>query len=226
MRKCILLLLCLALLCPCGASAAEGRKYIALTFDDGPSGIYTRGLLAGLDARDARATFFLCGYRLEQYPEIAEQILAGGHEIGIHGYSHKDMTNLSRRDIAKEISDTQALLPPKCQVRLLRPPGGCCSDGVNQVAGAMGLAIAGWSIDPKDWAVRDTSAIGQSILDRVQDGDIILMHDMSASSVDAALHIVDRLQRQGFTFVTISELARIRETTLIPGAKYRRFPSE
>lgn len=226
MRKILIGLLCLGLLCPCGASAAEGRKYLALTFDDGPSGIYTRALLAGLDARDARATFFVCGYRLEQYPGMAEQILAGGHEIGIHGYSHKNMAPMSRREIAREISDTKALLPEKCTVKLLRPPGGCCSDGVGQVAGAMGLAIADWSLDPRDWATQDTAAVGRTILDRVQDGDIILMHDMSTSSVNAALNIVDLLQARGFTFVTVSELARFRDTRLIPGAKYRSFPPE
>ena len=226
MRKSLVFLLCLCLLCPCGASAAEERKYIALTFDDGPSGIYTRCLLAGLDARDARATFFLCGYRLEQYPELAEQILAGGHEIGIHGYSHENMMPMSRREIAKEISDTRDLLPEKCNIRLLRPPGGCCSDAVGQVAGAMGLAIADWSLDPKDWATQDAAAVGRTILDRVRDGDIILMHDMTESSVNAALNTVDLLQKRGFTFVTVSELARIRGCKLIPGAKYRRFPPE
>lgn len=226
MRKILIGLLCLGLLCPCGASAAEKPKYLALTFDDGPSGIHTRSLLAGLAVRNARATFFLCGYRLEQYPGMADQILEGGHEIGIHGYTHQNMAPMSRRTIAREISDTKALLPAKCTVRLLRPPGGCCSDGVCQVAGAMGLAIAGWSLDPKDWATQDAAAVGRTILDRVQDGDIILMHDMTASSVNAALNIVDLLQQRGFTFVTVSELARLREMPLIPGATYRKLPPE
>jgi peptidoglycan/xylan/chitin deacetylase (PgdA/CDA1 family) len=225
MRK-ICFFLCLILLLPFEASAAEQPKYIALTFDDGPSGLYTRALLAGLAVRDTKATFFLCGYRAEQYPELTEQIFQAGHEIGIHGYSHKNMVPLSRRDIAGEIRDTMALLPEKCPVRLLRPPGGCCSDGVNQVAGAMGLAVIGWSVDPKDWAIQDTAAVGRSVLEQVRDGDIILMHDTSESSVNAALNIVDILHKRGFRFVTVSELARLRETRLIPGANYRRFPPE
>ena len=225
MRK-ICLLLCLALVLPLGASAAEQPKYIALTFDDGPSGLYTRALLAGLAVRQARATFFLCGYRAEQYPELTEQIWREGHEIGIHGYSHKNMVPMSRRDIAAEISSTRALLPEKCPVRLLRPPGGCCSDGVNQVAGAMGLAVISWSVDPRDWATQDTAAVGRSVLDQVRDGDIILMHDSSHSSVSAALNIVDILQQRGFVFVTVSELARLRDTRLIPGGNYRKFSVE
>jgi hypothetical protein len=131
---------------------------------------------------------------------------------------------MSRREIAAEISDTKDLLPGRCPVRLLRPPGGCCSDGVDQVAGALGLAVAGWSVDPRDWATQNTAAVGKTILDQVKDGDIILMHDMSASSVSAALNAVDTLKRRGFTFVTVSELARLRHTRLIPGAHYRCFP--
>lgn len=226
MRRILMICLCLTLLCPCTASAAEAPKYIALTFDDGPSGRYTRRLLEGLDRRGAKATFFLCGYRLEQYPELAGQMVQQGHEIGLHGYSHRDMSALSRRDIARELSDTAALLPEHCRVRFLRPPGGCCSDGVRQVARAAGLAIADWSVDPRDWATQDTAAIGRSILDRVEDGDVVLLHDMTDSSVDAALSIVTQLQERGFCFVTLSELARIRNVTLRPGAVYRRFPSD
>ena len=225
MRK-ICLILCLALLLPFEASSAEQPKYIALTFDDGPSGLQTRALLAGLAVRDAKATFFLCGYRAEQYPDLTAQIWKDGHEIGIHGYSHNSMLPMSRREIASEIHRTKALLPEKCPVSLLRPPGGCCSDGVNQVAGAMGLAVIDWSVDPKDWATQDTAAVGRSVLDRVRDGDIILMHDMTDSSVNAALNIVDVLRKRGFTFVTVSELARLRDVRLIPGAHYRRFPPE
>ena len=226
MRKLALICLCFLLVCPLSAAGAEQPKYIALTFDDGPSGIHTRQLLAGLEVREAKVTFFLCGYRMQQYPELTVRIREAGHEIGIHGFSHQNMAPMSRRDIAAEITDTRALLPEKYPVRLLRPPGGCCSDAVDQVAGAMGLAIIGWNLDPKDWATQDTAAVGKSILDGVQDGDIILMHDMSASSVSAALNIVDLLTARGFRFVTVSELARIRDTRLIPGACYRSFPPE
>lgn len=219
MRKSILLLLCLVLLCPCAASAAEPGKYVALTFDDGPSGNYTRALLAGLAVRNARATFFLCGSSLEQNPQLAEKILAQGHEIGIQGYWGNDFTALSRRDIAGEIADTRALLPKKCPVRLMRPPGGCCSDGTNQVAEAMGLAIIDWSLEPGD-------GMGRGIPDRVQDGDILRIRDLSAASVSETLNIVDLLQNRGFTFVTVSELARIRSIPLRPGQHYRYFPPE
>ena len=225
MRKLCCLLLCFLLLCP-AVSAAEQPKYAALTFDDGPSGRYTEALLDGLARRDAKATFFLCGYRMEQYPELTQRIGAEGHEIGLHGYSHTNMQALSRRDIAKELSDTRALLPEGCTVRFLRPPGGCCSDAVRQVAEVTNLAIADWSVDPRDWATRDTAAIGRSVISQVQDGDIVLLHDMSASSVAASLAIIDQLQEDGFQFVTLSELARLRQARIRPGQTYRRFPPE
>lgn len=223
MRKLLPLLLALLIL-PSARAAEADEKYIALTFDDGPSGKYTQTLLEGLEQRDAKATFFLCGYRLEQYPELAEELIRAGHEIGIHGYSHNSMKPMSRREIAKEISDTRALLPKECKIRLLRPPGGISSDGVRQVAEVTKLSIMDWSVDPQDWATQDAAAIGRSVLDRVQDGDVVLLHDMSASSVTAALNIIDRLKRQGFQFITVSELAELRGVRLNPGQTYRRFP--
>ena len=158
MRRFFLCLICLSLvLLP--VRGEEGPKYVALTFDDGPSGRFTRQLLKGLAARDATATFLLCGYRMEQYPELVTQIYEAGHEIGCHGYSHNNMRPMSRRDIAGEIEKMQQLLPEGCAMAFLRPPGGCCSDNVRQVAQARGLAILSWSVDPRDWATRDTWAI-------------------------------------------------------------------
>ena len=223
MRRFFLLLLCLSLVfLPVRGEAAA--KYVALTFDDGPSGRYTRSLLKGLKARDVQATFLLCGYRIEQYPELAEAIHTAGHEIGCHGYSHKNLQNLSRRDIAGEIERMQQLLPEGCTVTFLRPPGGCCSDSVRQVAEARGLAILGWSVDPRDWATTDIGAIEKTVLERVRDGDVILLHDMTESSVQAAFDIVDALKSRGFRFVTASRLAVLRGTRLTPGKTYDRFP--
>ena len=225
MRKIMIPVLCALLLCP-RASAGEVPKYVALTFDDGPSGRFTQRLLEGLEARNARATFFLCGYRLAQYPDLAEQILAGGHEIGLHGYSHRDLDTMSRRDIAEELSGTQALLPKNCRPRFLRPPQGRCSQPVCQVAQATGLSLLHWSVDPRDWAQKDSAAICRSIVRQVRDGDVILMHDMSDASVDAALNAVDLLQKEGFRFVTASELARLHRWRIDPGKCYTSFPKK
>ncbi len=207
-------------------NAAENPKYVALTFDDGPSGRYTRTLLDGLYEREVKATFLLCGYRMKQYPDITQRIFSEGHEIGYHGYSHDSMKDMSRRTIAAEIMDSQELLPEDCDPVFLRPPGGCCSDGVRQVAEVRQLAILSWSVDPKDWATNDTAAIERAVLKNVKDGDIILLHDMTTSSVQAALDIIDVLQKQGYQFVTVSELARIRAVKIKPGKTYTSFPPQ
>ena len=206
------------------ARAAGGDRYVALTFDDGPSGRYTEKLLDGLALRGAKCTFLLCGYRIEQYPEITQRIYAEGHEIGFHGFSHDSMRNMSRRNIGQELIDSQALLPEDCEPVFFRPPGGFVTDGVRQVAQARQLAILSWSVDPKDWATGNTGAIETAVLTKVKDGDVILLHDMSMSSVRATLDIVDVLQQQGFRFVTVSEMARLRRTPIRPGEIYQSFP--
>ena len=225
MRRFLALLFCLSfLILP--VRAAEDTKYVALTFDDGPSGKYTRQLLDGLYDRGVQATFLLCGYRMKDYPDIAQRIFDEGHEIGYHGYTHNNMKEMSRRDIAAEIIDSQALLPQECDPVFLRPPGGCCSDAVRQVAEARNLAILSWSIDPRDWATNDTIAIEKAVLGNIKDGDIVLLHDMTTSSVNAALDIVDTLLEEDFEIDTVSELARLRGAKLKPGKVYTSFPKE
>ena len=224
MRRILALLFSLSFLA-LPAGAAQGSRYVALTFDDGPSGKYTRALLDGLYDRGARATFLLCGYRIQDYPDIAQRIFDEGHEIGYHGYSHESMKTMSRRRIAQELTDTQALLPEGCRPAFLRPPGGLSSDAVRQVAEARGLAILHWSVDPHDWEIHSEAAIEKAVLEQVSDGDIILLHDMSTASVEAALDIVDALLQQDYEFVTVSELARLRGLRPRPGAVYQRFPS-
>ena len=223
MRRLLACLLIFSLL-SLPVQAADSKKYVALTFDDGPSGRFTEKLLDGLAIRGAKCTFLLCGYRMEQYPELTQRICQEGHEIGYHGFSHDSMQQMSRRKIGQELIDSQALLPEDCNPVFMRPPGGFVTDGIRQVAEVRNLAILSWSVDPKDWATKSVGTIEQEVLKAVKDGDVILLHDMSASSVQAALDIVDELQRQGYRFVTASELARLRKVPLKPGQVYRKFP--
>ena len=224
MRKILAVFLSLSLLVlPVQASEA---KYVALTFDDGPSGKYTRKLLDGLYDRGVQATFLLCGYRMKDYPDLTQRIYDEGHEIGYHGFSHKNMKTMSRREIAKELEDSLAMLPEGCQPVFLRPPGGCCSDAVRQVAEVRNLAILNWSVDPRDWATHDTASIERFVLKNVKDGDIVLLHDMSDSSVKAALDIVDVLLEKDYELVTVSRLVRLRSVKLRPGQVYASFPQK
>ena len=221
MRRFFMGLLCALMLCfPVRADA--GARYIALTFDDGPSGRFTRRLLDGLQDREVKATFLLCGYRSQDYPKEAVRIAAEGHEIGLHGFSHDPMNTMTLAQVTREIQKTAALLPHN--VAFLRPPGGKLNDATIAAAKNAGLAILSWSNDPQDWAVHDAATITNRVVEKVKDGDVILLHDMSDSSVTAALRIVDQLEARGFQFVTVSELAKIKGVTLEPGTVYNKFP--
>lgn len=219
-----LLFLSLLLASVSPARAVE-PKYLALTFDDGPSGRFTRKLLEGLEDRDAKVTFFLCGYRLEIYPELANAMLDQGHEIGLHGYSHKCMAKMDPSKLNQELEDTAALLTAQTgqDFSLLRPPGGLANQTVKQAAQAHGLTLVTWSVDPKDWDTNNQETVVHRVVERAQDGDIILLHDMSDSSVAAALEIIDTLTEQGYVFVTVSDLAALRGEALQAGVLYSEF---
>lgn len=220
MRRIAALLLILSLLCP---KVRASEKYVALTFDDGPSGKYTQRLLKGLEERNVKATFLLCGYRLAESANLARKIFASGHEIGLHGYSHDDMSKMSYQEATREILDNMALLPPLCRPAFLRPPGGAGSETLAKAAADAGLALLKWSVDPRDWATHDAAAVEAAVLETVQSGDVILLHDMCDCSVDAAFSIIDRLQEQGFRFVTVSQLAQIKGVQIQPGKWYFSF---
>lgn len=222
LRRLIAFLLAAILFCP-PVSASSDTKYVALTFDDGPSGRFTEELLDGLTQRGVHATFFLCGYRLEDFSDLAQRIHQEGHEIGLHGYSHDSMAEMTAQQIRQELEDTLALLPQGCSVRLMRPPGGASASQVKQVCEDMDLSIITWSVDPRDWAVHSAPDVEQAVLEQVGDGDVILMHDMYDSSIEAALYLVDKLQAEGYEFMTVSELAQKRQCSLEPGSIYSCF---
>lgn len=224
MRK-ILTVFLLALVLFPRASAAEAPKYLALTFDE-MSPERAEKLLDGLLRREARATFFLSAGVLEENPGLAERILKEKHEVGILGFSAREMSLLSRREMARELTEVRALLPQSAHPRFLRLEKNAAPRQVCQVARATGLALLGWNDDLRDLRAPDASAAGQTALSRVRSGDVILMAADTDAAVDAVLNTVDNLRKQGFRFTTVSELARIRGERIAPGEYYRCFPSQ
>lgn len=202
----------------CGESVTI--KYVAITFDDGPSGKITQGLLDGLQERNVKATFFICGYRIETYKTMPQTILDYGHEIGLHTYNHATLTKLDADGIRGELEGMMPLLPEGYKVTLMRPPGGAYNTRTKEVCKELGLSVIMWSVDPQDWATKDVNTIVSRIVSGASDGSIILMHDLKSSSVTAALKAIDKLQAQGYEFVTVSQLAQIKGKTLEPGEVY------
>ncbi len=234
MKKCWMLwlfILCLTL--PVRAVSPEEKEqqpvgYVALTFDDGPSGALTEQLLDGLKARGARATFFLCGYRMKQYPSALARYVAEGHEVGVHSTVHTDLTKLKAEEVHQDMKNTaqQIFIATGIHPKIMRPPGGAYDEVVKKETADEGMSVILWSVDPKDWARHDVQQVLQTMAKRTGDGDIILMHDMSHSSVEAALRLVDEMQARGYVFVTVSELAALSGKTLTPGAVYSSFCPE
>lgn len=201
------------------------EKFVALTFDDGPTPGVTERLLEGLADRYVSATFFLCGYRMENAPQLVEQIAENGHELGVHGYSHCYLNDLPRDKVVEEITTTSERIAALTGQRptVLRPPGGLLSDTVRETAMELGLPIILWNVDTMDWCCDNPQTVAQRIVETVEDGSIVLLHDLHDSSVQGVLLAIDQLEAQGYQFCTVSELVLVHNGTLEPGMAYGCF---
>lgn len=186
-------------------SGVKEKPSIAITFDDGPSGRYTGRLLDGLKERNVKASFFLIGENAEENPELVERIYKEGHLIGNHTYSHVQMTHLSEEAAVREIEKTDQVISAITgeHVAYMRPPFGAWQ---RELEVRMEVLPVLWSVDPLDWTTENVDEIVSKVVTEVEEGDIILLHDCYASSVEAALRIVDILQKEGYEFVTVDRL--------------------
>ena len=230
MRKAALIFICAAGVCLLGrsretalpasgpAEVADQRQYIALTFDDGPRRSTTARLLDGLLERGASATFFVVGEELSGCEDLVERMLAEGHQIGNHTWSHVCLKDISPEAAAEEIGRTDTALRTLTGDRpyWLRPPYGLVPPDF-----AAQTPMVAWSVDPRDWESRDTEKVVRAVLEKAGPNAIILLHDIYAPSVDAALEIVDALQAKGYTFVTVEELLRLNGVIPRDGVMYR-----
>lgn len=186
-------------------SGVKEKPSIAITFDDGPSGRYTGRLLDGLKERNVKASFFLIGENAEKNPVLVERIYKEGHLIGNHTYSHVQMTHLSEEAAVREIEKTDQVISAITgeHVAYMRPPFGAWQ---RELEVRMEVLPVLWSVDPLDWTTENVDEIVSKVVTEVEEGDIILLHDCYASSVEAALRIVDILQKEGYEFVTVDRL--------------------
>lgn len=195
------------------------RPMIALTFDDGPSRTITPRILDILSKHNARATFFVLGNRVDSYSDVLQREYEEGHEIGSHTFSHPSLTKINAEDINYQINETDTrishLIP--YSPTLLRPPYGALNDAVKA---SIQKPLVLWSVDTQDWKSRDRDKIVQKVIGKVQDGDIILMHDIYSSTAEACEVMIPQLVEQGFQLVTVSELLQSREITPTIGGVY------
>lgn len=219
---------------------SEADVYIALTFDDGPTGKienYPNGLtnylLDGLKERGAKATFLMVGNRVSEVSDALPRMVSEGHELGNHTMTHPmcHLTGLDEDGIRSQINDaTEAIKAIAGQPsQVLRPVGGGVNSDVKAVAKELGYPIINWSVDTEDWKYRDTEHVKQVIVEQAGDGDVVLMHDLYPTSVKGALAAIDELQARTdktYAFVTVSQLAAIHGITLEPGVVYNGLSSK
>ena len=182
----------------------EEKPVVALTFDDGPS-IYSEALLDGLKERKVQATFFLLGINMEGKEAVVKRMEEDGHLLGNHSYHHVQLNKVSRQEAKEEILTTNNRIYEACgeYPMYIRPPFGEWDETLD--VGVEMIPVF-WTVDSLDWKLQDAQAVERYVLENVEDGDIILMHDGYEASVEAALAIVDRLQEEGYRFVTADQL--------------------
>lgn len=194
------------------------KKKIAITFDDGPSPIWTPHILDKLHSAQIPATFFMLGHHVKQYPEVAKRVAAEGHEIGNHGYAHNVLVYYKPEELEEEIRYTELLVQQTTgQVtRYFRPPKAWLGRTERAIVRSMGYAIVLWSLNSKDWVPFNSRRIVEYVLSHAQSGDIILFHDSGdvfraeggdrLKTLAAIEPLAAGLRQRGFECVTVGEL--------------------
>lgn len=188
------------------------RKEIALTFDDGPYPFFTPLLLHQLTSEGAPATFFLVGRTVQEYPELAQRIVASGDEIGNHTFNHYTLTSLSDEEIYDQIADCGTLLERYTgeRVTLFRPPHGHYDTRVIDIARRLGYRTILWNDAPDDAPASNDEVpvpvIVERVLSQAKPGGIVLMHSGQYNTILALPEVIDQLRARGYEFVTVSRL--------------------
>lgn len=197
------------------------KPMVALTFDDGP-GKRTAELLETLEKYDAHATFFMLGQKISSYESEVKKMKEIGCELGNHSYDHTSLTKLDIEGIKKQINSTNKAIKKATgsEATVMRPPYGAVNDTVKS---NVGMPMIMWNIDTLDWKTRDKNKTIDAVLNDVEDGDIVLMHDIHTETIDAAIELIPRLEDAGFQMVTVSELAAAKGEKMKNGGRYSDF---
>lgn len=214
-----------------GFEQEEERKMVAFTFDDGPSE-YTEYFLDELAKRDAHVTFFMIGTQIEQYPELVTRMAEEGHSTGIHGYEHKKgMTSMTEEEMIAEVENCADLIEELTGERpkYIRAPWEATAAREKAYFAEVDLreiGYVGYIADFVD-ANKDKDILVNAHCDangncKIQDGEILLLHEVYPTSIEAALELIDMLQADGYEIVSVEELLEARLNGGQAGAKYSR----
>jgi polysaccharide deacetylase family sporulation protein PdaB len=184
------------------------KKQIALTFDDGPNERWTEKYLNLLEEKEIKASFFMLGKNAKNHPELVQKVAAAGHDIGIHSYDHADLKREDYTAIQEDLIQSQDTIASITGVAptLFRPPYGSIDAQVIEVAQEQGLLMVLWNVDPQDWLLDTKEKVAKAVLDHVEPGNIVVMHEGKAVTFGALPMIIDTLKEEGYEFVTIREL--------------------
>lgn len=188
--------------------------FAAITFDDGPHGSQTPRLLKMLRDRGIRATFFLVGQCVAENPEIARQIVAEGHEIASHSWSHPLLSKMSEDSVKDQLQRTHEVIKQETgvNVTLFRPPfGGFTVNQRNWAHSTWGYQTILWDVDSLDWKHRTPAKTQAIVLANARPGSIILCHDIHKTTVDAMPATLDALLAKGLRLVTVSDLLKMNK---------------
>jgi peptidoglycan/xylan/chitin deacetylase (PgdA/CDA1 family) len=202
-------------------SVSVNGPYIAMTFDDGPHATNTPRLLDMLAQRNIKATFFVVGTNVREYPQITRRILAEGHELANHTWSHQALSGLSVDGVRQQLAKTDAAVREATgyQMRLMRPPYGATNLRVKQQCfEEFGYPTILWSVDPLDWKRPGSGVVAQRIISATHPGAIILAHDIHGATIDAMPQTLDALLAKGYKFVTVSQLLNLAASNPGPAA--------
>lgn len=199
------------------SSGARHLPYIALTFDDGPHPVNTPKVLDILSRYNVKATFYVIGNKVGSYPHIIRRIVAEGHEIGNHTWTHSKLTRLSNAQIRSELTRTKNAIIRAAGVkpRTMRPPYGALLTRQRQwIHSEYGYPTILWDVDPQDWKRPGVSVVKQRLVSNARNGSILLLHDLHGPSIQAVPGVLDSLLRKGYKFVTVSQLIAQKERSL------------
>ncbi len=206
------------------SSVSIKQPVVAMTFDDGPHPSLTPKLLDILKERNIKCTFFLIGQNVKAYPQIVRRILAEGHEIGAHTYTHCSLTSRSDAQIRSELQRSEEVLMAAANYRpqLVRPPYGAINTRIKQLMFTeFGYSTIMWSVDPQDWRRPGVSVVTSRLVNGAHPGAIMLAHDIHPPTIQAMPGMFDQMLAKGYQFVTVSQLMNMEKASMPVGVVIR-----